>query len=149
MTLDFALPCLEFFFLERNSPIETHKKDSPLVAYPTLGDHVYNKLGFKLCQNWFIDYLVFYVPLKNVSLIWRRHHCRWRATKFRPMLGAQGLWAGMDLYRVTPTVTWGLGFSGLIRRTSPISRLLQQAWGCGESILTQILTGQLCQEAFM
>jgi hypothetical protein len=30
------------------------------------------------------------------------HHCRWRAAKFRPMLGAQGLWAGRDLYRATP-----------------------------------------------
>jgi hypothetical protein len=72
-----------------------------------------------------IDYLMFYVLLKNISLIWRRHHCRWRAAKFRPMLGAQGLWAGRDLYRATPAVTWGLGFSGLIRRTTPFSRLLR------------------------
>jgi hypothetical protein len=63
------------------------------------------------------DYLQFYVPLKNFSLIWRRHHCRWRAAKFRPMLGAQGLWAGRDLYRATPALTRGLGFSSLIRRT--------------------------------
>jgi hypothetical protein len=68
--------------------------------------------------DWLIDYLRFYVPLKNISLIWRRHHCRWRAAKFRPMLGAQGLWAGRDLYRATPAVTRGLGFSGLIRRTA-------------------------------
>ena len=54
----------------------------------------------------------FYLPLKNFSLIWIRHHCRWS----RPMLGAQGLWAGRDLYRATPAVTWGLGFSGLIPR---------------------------------
>jgi hypothetical protein len=47
--------------------------------------------------DWLIDYLRFYVPLKNFSLVWRRHHCRWRAAKFRPMLGAQGLWAGRDL----------------------------------------------------
>jgi hypothetical protein len=33
--------------------------------------------------------LRFYVLLKNSSLS-RRHHCRWRAVKFRPMLGAQG-----------------------------------------------------------
>jgi hypothetical protein len=45
-------------------------------------------------NDWLIDYLRFYVLLKNISLIWRRHHCRWRAAKFRPMLGAQGLWAG-------------------------------------------------------
>jgi hypothetical protein len=92
---------------------------------------------------WLIDYLLFYVPLKNISLIWRRHHCRWRAAKFRPMLGAQGLWAGRDLYRATPAVTRDLGFSGLIRRTAPFSRLLRHAWGCGGPILTRILTGPL------
>jgi hypothetical protein len=91
--------------------------------------------------DWLIDYLGFYVPLKNISLIWRRHHCRWRAAKFRPMLGARGLWAGRDLYRATPTVTRDLGFSGLIRRTAPFSRLLRHTRGCGGSILTRILTG--------
>jgi hypothetical protein len=68
--------------------------------------------------DWLVDYLRFYVPLKNISLLWRRHHCRWRAAKFRPMLGAQGLWAGRDLYHATPAVTLDLGFSGLIRRTT-------------------------------
>jgi hypothetical protein len=87
------------------------------------------------------DYLRFYVPLKNISLIWRRHHCRWRAAKFRPMLGAQGLWAGRDRYRATPAVTRDLGFSGLIRRTAQFSRLLRRTRGCGGSILTRILTG--------
>jgi predicted RNA-binding Zn-ribbon protein involved in translation (DUF1610 family) len=87
-----------------------------------------------------IDYLLFYVPLKNFSLIWRRHHCRWRAAKFRPMLGVQGLWAGRDLYRATPAVTRDLGFSGLIRRTAQISRLLRHTWGCGETILTRIVS---------
>ena len=28
---------------------------------------------------WLIDNLLFYVPLENISLIWRRHHYRWRA----------------------------------------------------------------------
>jgi hypothetical protein len=85
--------------------------------------------------------LLFYVPLKNFSLIWRRHHCRWGAAKFRPMLSAQGLWAGRDLFRVTPAVTRGLGFSGLIRRTAQFSRLLRHMRGCGGSILTRILMG--------
>jgi hypothetical protein len=84
-----------------------------------------------------IDYLWFYVPLKNFSLIWRRHHCRWRAATFRPMLSAQGLWAG----RATPAVTQDLGFSGLIQRTTPFNRLLRHTTGCGEYILTQILMG--------
>jgi hypothetical protein len=60
--------------------------------------------------------------------------------KFRPMLGTQGLWAGKDLYRATPTVTRVLGFSRLIRRTAPFSRLLGHTRGCGGSILTRILT---------
>jgi hypothetical protein len=71
----------------------------------------------------------------------RRHHCRWRAAKFRPMLGAQGLWAGRDLNCATPAVTRGLGFSGLIRRTARFSRLLRHTRGCGGSILTRIPTG--------
>jgi hypothetical protein len=69
-------------------------------------------------------------------------HCRRRAAKFRPMLGAQGLWAGRDLFRATPAVTRDLGFSGLIRRTAPFSRLLRHMRGCGGSILTRILTGR-------
>jgi hypothetical protein len=97
-------------------------------------------------QDWLlIDYLRFYVPLKNISLIWRRHHCRWRAAKFRPMLGTQGLWAGMDLYRATLAVTRDLGFSGLIRMTAPFSRLLRHTRGYGGSILTLILTGVICK----
>jgi hypothetical protein len=93
-----------------------------------------------------IDSLIilrFYVPLKNISLMWRRHHCRWRAAKCRPMLGAQGLLAGRDLYHATPTVTRDFGFSGLIRRTVPFSRLLRHTRGCGGSILTRILTGDI------
>ena len=98
-----------------------------------------NKVTTRLI-DWLIDYLGFYVPLKNISLIWRRHHYRWRAAKFRPILGAQGLWAGRDLYRATPAVTRDLGFSGLIRRTAPFSRLLRHTRGCGGSILTRVLT---------
>jgi hypothetical protein len=90
-------------------------------------------------------YLLFYVLLKNISLIWRRHHYRWRAAKFRPMLSARGLWAGRDLYRATPAVTRGLGLSGLIRRTAPFSRLLRHTRGCGGPILTRVLTGRELQ----
>jgi hypothetical protein len=52
---------------------------------------------------------------------------RWMAAKFRPMLGAQGLWAGMGLYSATPAVTQSLGFSGLIRRTTLFNSLLRHA----------------------
>jgi hypothetical protein len=42
-----------------------------------------NGVYTRLSGDWLIDYLRFYVPLKNISLtcIWRRHHCRWRAAK--------------------------------------------------------------------
>jgi hypothetical protein len=56
-------------------------------------------------------------------------------------LGAQGLWAGRDLYRATPAVARDLSFSGLIRRTAPFSRLLRHTRGCGGSILSRIITG--------
>jgi hypothetical protein len=102
---------------------------------------VFGHQVFQQSVDWLIDYLWFYVPLKYFSLIWRRHHCRWKAAKFRPMLGAQGLWAGRDIYCATPTVTRGLGFSGLIRRTAPFSRLLRHTRECGGPILTWILTG--------
>ena len=39
---------------------------------------------------------------------WRRPQC-W-VTKFRPVFGIYGLWAGRDLYCVTPAVTRDLGF---------------------------------------
>jgi hypothetical protein len=85
------------------------------------------------------DYLLFYVPLKNISHILRCHHYRWRAAKFRHMLGAQ------DLYSANPAVTRNLCFfPGLIRRTAPFSRLLRHTRGCGGSILTSILTGSQC-----
>jgi hypothetical protein len=45
------------------------------------------------------------------------HHCRWRGCKFRPLLGAQGLWGGRDLYHATPTGTRDLGLYGLTRKT--------------------------------
>jgi hypothetical protein len=56
----------------------------------------------------------------------------------RPMLGAQGLWAGRDLYCATPALTRDLDFSGLIRRAAPFSR---HARGCGGSLLPRILSG--------
>jgi hypothetical protein len=105
------------------------------------------KCAYKLSSIWLIDWLIdwlinylrFYVPLKNVSLIWIHHHCQWRAAKFSPMLGAQGLWAWRDLYHAIPAVTWDLGFSSLNRRTTPFNRLLRHTRRCGGSILTRIL----------
>jgi hypothetical protein len=71
-----------------------------------------------------LDYLRFCVPLKNVSLVWRRHHCQWRAAKYRPMLGALCLWAGRYFYHAMPVVTRDLGFSLFIWRIGPIQLFL-------------------------
>jgi hypothetical protein len=121
-----------------------------LWRIPNPGDHYLNKLESKLYQiDWLIDYLLFYVPLKNISLMWRRHLYRWRAAKFRPMLGAQGLWAGWDLYRATHAVTRGLAFSSLIQRTAQFSRLLQHKRGCGGSFLTRIKIWALLAQWFL
>jgi hypothetical protein len=43
--------------------------------------HMYNGKSVKKKKKRLIDYLWFYVSLENLSLICRRHHCRWRAAK--------------------------------------------------------------------
>ena len=57
---------------------------------------------------------LFYIPLENFSLTWRR------TAKCRPMPGAYDLCAQRDLYRATPAVTRGRGFCSLTHRQSPI-----------------------------
>jgi hypothetical protein len=72
-----------------------------------------------LTNIWWIDWLSLCTvlhPAQEFFIYMETYHCRWRAEKFWPMLGAQGLWAGRDLYRATPTVTLDIGFSGIIRR---------------------------------
>jgi hypothetical protein len=64
----------------------------------------------------------------------------WRDAKFRPMLGAEALRVGRDLYRATSAVTQGFGLPGLIRRTTSFSHLLRSTRECVGSILTRILT---------
>lgn len=73
--------------------------------------------------DWLIDYILFNVPLENLSLIWESHHCRWTAAKFRTVLRTYGLWAGMALY----CGNMDLGFCGFIRSTAPFSPFVRQA----------------------
>jgi hypothetical protein len=60
------------------------------------------------------------------------------AAKSRHMLGANGPWAGRDLYRATPAVKRGLCFPV---SSDGFSRLPRHTWGCRGSILTRSLTG--------
>jgi hypothetical protein len=52
-----------------------------------------------------------------------------KGCKFNPILSAQGLWAGMDLYDATPTVTWGLDFPVIIQNIVQSDRFLRHARG--------------------
>jgi hypothetical protein len=94
---------------------------------------------------WKVGWLIMYGFMSHSRTVhlytWRHYHYRWRAAKFRPMLGAQGLWSERDLYRAKPAVTRGLSFSGLIRRMAPFSRLFRHTRGCGGSNLIRILVG--------
>jgi hypothetical protein len=85
--------------------------------------------------------LLFYIPLNNISLIWRRHHCRWRAAKLRSMLGAQSLGAGRGLH-MPHLLRYGALVSHLKDLPPPFIRLIhvRHTRGCGESILTGILS---------
>jgi hypothetical protein len=106
-----------------------------------------------------IDYSLFYVLLKNFSLIWRRH--RWRAAKFRPMLplSREGCLSchtccdtGLRFFRShtkdrliqSPLTThkwmWRI-YSNPDPLGSPFNRLLRLTRGCRGPILTRILTG--------
>jgi hypothetical protein len=107
---------------------ESHEHFSKYLRYlmVVIGCHHYQWEGCKCLtlisfSSWLIDYLLVYVPLKNFSLLWRRYHCRWRAANiYRPLLGAQGLWAGRDFYRATLTVTPDLSFFWSHPKGSPI-----------------------------
>jgi hypothetical protein len=68
------------FWIMRHTDIPDIKlRKIQSIHYRTL--HSLDKIIWDV--NWFmIDYLRFYVLLKNFSLIWRRHHCRWRAANF-------------------------------------------------------------------
>jgi hypothetical protein len=96
-----------------------------LGSNPGLVYHIFNPrvtFGDRL-----IDYLLFYVPLKNISLIWRRHHFRWRAAN----LGLCSVLRAFEQGGIFIGVARDLGF---IRRTAPFSRLLRHA--CTDKVWT-------------
>jgi hypothetical protein len=109
--------------------------------------------------------LRFYVPLKNFSLTWRRHHCRWRVQNLGLCSALRAfkqggifivphlLWHGAQFFRSypkdrpiqSPLMThkemWRT-YSHLDSHGSPFSRLLRHARGCRGPILTLILMGK-------
>jgi hypothetical protein len=51
-----------------------------------------------------IDHLLFSVPLKDFSLIWKRHHCLWEAANFGPCLAPRTFQELSEFYRVKQCV---------------------------------------------
>jgi hypothetical protein len=90
-----------------------------------------------------IDYLLFYVPLKNfwISLIWRCHHCRWRA-KNLDLCSALRAFEQGGIF-IVPHLLWHetsvfpVSSEGPPPNQSPLTTCM----GCGGPILTRILTG--------
>jgi hypothetical protein len=101
------------YFLHNVHNVCTYDTHNVLLTLLLLLDNI---LVYSLMIDWLFTVLL---PAQEYLTNTRRNHCRWRAAKFRPMLGAQVHWAGRDLYRDTPAVTRGLGFSSLIRRIAP------------------------------
>jgi hypothetical protein len=91
-------------------------------------------------QTVLVFYQLSYVPLEKPSLIWIHHCCLWKATNFKTMLGAEGLWGKRDLYYAKSAARQDLSFSNLSRWISPFSCLLWHTMGSGGPILSRILT---------
>jgi hypothetical protein len=118
--LDFPLPkdwLIDWLFTVLRPAQEyfTYMETSPL---PVKGLSLYQRIDWLIIYGFTSRSRIFHL-YGDVTIAGEG------AAKFRPMFGAQGLWAGKDLYRTTPAVTRDLGFSGLIRRTAPFSRLLR------------------------
>ena len=66
---------------------------------------------------------VAFVPLENLSLIWKCQHYRWRAAKCRPLLSTYGFSARRDLDRATLAATRELNVCCPVLRTVSFNRL--------------------------
>jgi hypothetical protein len=62
-------------------------------------------------------YLLLCVPLKNFSLVWRRHHYRWRASKYRPTLALRAFEQGGIF--IVPHLPWHGTFVFLVSFEGP------------------------------
>jgi hypothetical protein len=72
------------------------------------------------CRGWLIIYS-FTSRSRIFHLYGDVTNYRWRAAKFRPMLGAQGLWVGRDLYRATPASVYSVTSEGPPHSVAPLT----------------------------
>lgn len=97
-------------------------------------------------EVYFVILLLFYVPLKNISLILWRHNDQSRmAANYKPILGTVRTTFDQEWVSVaTPTtegISRGLGFWGVIRRDVPVYFL----WTTSKGYLWPILASPLPQ----
>ena len=69
-----------------NKQKQTYKHTRKCVLYLFVLYDIFISLFiiyYFLNRSWkiFVGFFCVFVPLENFSLIWRRHHCRWRAAK--------------------------------------------------------------------
>lgn len=78
----------------------------------------------RIYNIWLID-LLFYVPLENVIFI------NMEGSPLPVKIGKKtcSFWAVGNLYPLSTALSRDLGFWGLVRRTAPFSRLVQQTRG--------------------
>ena len=91
-----------------------------------------------------IDILVFYVPLKSISLIWRCDHYWWRAVNLGLSLySALRAFEQRAILVVPHLLRHGISVFPVSSkgRTALINRLLRLAMACRGPILIRILTG--------
>jgi hypothetical protein len=96
-----------------------------------------------LTNDWLIDYFLFYVPLKNISLIWKVTIAGEGLQNLRLCSELRAFEQGW-VFIVSHLLWHGTSvFSCLIRRNAPLNRFLRHKRGCEGSILARILTGPL------
>jgi hypothetical protein len=88
-----------------------------------------------------IDYLRFYVPLKNISPIWRRHHIASERLQNLGLCSALRAFEQGGIFIVSHLLWHGASGFPVSSEGPPHSVASYNTWGCGVSILTQILTG--------
>jgi hypothetical protein len=93
-------------------------------------------MGYNPATSTFLSVCLFIATRVIFQLSGGSRHYRWHGCKSRPMLGAQGLWAGRDLYRATPTATRDLGLYGLIRKTD--TQVPQWDWNPNARIIRSL-----------
>ena len=76
----------------------------------------------------YIDSIMTYAQLDNISFIRRRRHCRLRSSEFEPLLVDNSLRAGRDVYRATTL------FFAITRRPDPFNRRELLARGTEDSL---------------